>query len=144
MGDLKIYDGSEVSLVFAAIPIVSGYAEDEFCTIEFMEEAFKLVVGADGEVTRSKTNNRTAKIQFKLMQTSSANIALSALLNADIYTAGGASVAPVLVKDRQGTSLYSGAKAWLVKHPDASFSKTAKERVWEIQVADLAAITGGN
>jgi Protein of unknown function (DUF3277) len=144
MGDLKIYDASEVSLIFAGIPISSGYAEGEFCKVERKEEGFSSVVGTDGEVTRSKTNNRMAKVTIRLMQSSSANAALTAIHNADLYTSNGAGVAPILIKDRQGTSLHSGAKAWIVKSPDASYDKTAKEREWEFEVADMFIFSGGN
>lgn len=144
MGDLKVYDASEVDIIFAGIPIKSGFAEGEFCRVERMEEGFIEVVGTDGEVTRSKTNNRMGKVTVRLMQSSSSNAALSAIHNADLYTPGGSGIGPILVKDKQGTSLHSGAKAWIVKHPDSSYDKSAKEREWEIHVADMFSNVGGN
>lgn len=140
----KVYDSKEVTIVFAGIPIDGGYGEDEFCSIEQNEEDFVIVVGTDGEVTRSKTNNQSAKVMITLMQSATVNAALSALNNLDKAAGNGAGVGPILIKDRQGTSLYTGAKAWIAKPPDAKFAKKAGPRVWELHVAALKRLDGGN
>lgn len=144
MADMKVYDSSEISLVLGLISISEGLAEDAFVTIAFAENAFVTKVGADGTVTRSKTRNKSATITITLDQASAHNAELSAVYNLDVNAPNGAGVMPILIKDRQGTSLYIGAKAWISKHPDVTFGKNSTDRVWEISVASLEAITGGN
>lgn len=141
---MKVYDSDQVSLVFMGIPIDSGYAEGSFLTIEQSEQDFEVKVGTDGEVTRSKTNNRHATIKVKLMQTSSGNTALSALNNLDVATPGGAGVGPMLIRDRQGTSLYTAGKCWIAKPPDVDFDRSATSREWTLECANLIRFDGSN
>jgi hypothetical protein len=140
----KVFDADQVSLVFMGITIDSGYADGEFVTIEQTEQDFTVVVGTDGEVTRSKTNNRHATIKVKLMQTSSGNATLSALNNLDVATPGGAGVGPMMIRDRQGTSVYTASKCWIAKPPDVSMDRTATPREWTLECANLVRFDGGN
>lgn len=141
---LKIYDSKAVSMIFAGILVDGGYDEDEFLTIEQSENDFVTVIGADGEVTRSKTNNGHAVIKVKLMQSSGANPALSALNNLDKLAGNGAGVGPMLIRDQQGTSIYTAAKCWIAKPPDVAFGKTAKPREWTFECENLIRLDGGN
>lgn len=140
----KIYDSNRVTLSFMGIPISAGYAEDEFLTITQTSPDFVKVVGTDGEVTRSKTNDHSATIEVKLMQSSDGNVALSVLNNIDKLAPNGAGTGPMLIKDLQGTSLYSAAICWIAKPPDVSFGKSAKERVWTLECGNLVRLDGGN
>lgn len=141
---LKIYDANEVTIVIAGIPIDGGFADGEFLRIEQDSDDFTDVVGTDGEVTRSKTNDRRATVSLILMQSSSGNAVLSALNLLDKKTGGGAGVGPFLVRDKQGTSLYSASKCWIAKPPNVSFGREAGPREWKIRVADLERLDGGN
>lgn len=140
----KIYDADQVSMVFMGVPISSGFADGEFLRIEQVSEDFTAKVGTDGETTRSKTKNRNAKITLRLMQSSDGNAALSAINNIDILGSNGAGVGPMLVRDRQGTSLYGASKCWIEKPPDVSFDREATEREWTLHCADLTRLDGGN
>jgi len=141
-----IYDSTEVTVVAMGIPIdaIGGYGEDEFVKVEWDEEGFKKKTGTDGHVTRSKTNNRGAKITLTLMQSSKANLALSALYNLDKKAKNGAGVGPFLMVDRQGLTVYAASKCWIAKCPDPSMGKLASERVWQLECADLEGVDGGN
>lgn len=140
----KIYDSKAVSMVFMGILIEGGYAEDEFLTIEQDSDDFEDVVGCDGEVTRSKTNDGRATVFVKLMQSATINAALSALNNIDKTAGNGAGVGPMLIRDTQGNALYTAEKCWIAKPPDVSFGKTAKERAWKFRCAKLIRVDGGN
>ena len=140
----KVYDADQIAMVFMGLPISSGYADGEFLTIEQEAQDFETKVGTDGEVTRSKTNNRHAVIKVKLMQSSDGNTLLTALNNLDIATSGGAGVGPMLIKDLQGTSLYSASKCWIAKPPDVSFDRTATSREWTLECANLVRLDGAN
>ncbi len=144
MSGAKVYDADQVTLVFMGIPIDSGFNDGEFCTIEQSAQDFDVVVGTDGEVTRSKTGNRHAVIKVKLLQTSSGNGALSALNNLDVLTPGGAGIGPMLIRDRQGTSLYTASKSWIAKPPDVAFDRTATAREWTLECANLVRFDGGS
>lgn len=140
----KVYDADQVVMVFMGLPISSGYADGEFLTIEQEAQDFDSKVGTDGEVTRSKTNNRHAIIKVKLMQSSDGNALLSALNNLDVATSGGAGVGPMLIKDLQGTALFSASKCWIAKPPDVSFDRTATSREWTLECSNLVRLDGGN
>jgi hypothetical protein len=144
MGDFHVYDPNEVSIVVCGIPITGGFAEDTFIEISQDSNDFDDVVGADGDVTRSKTNDRRATITLTLMQSSEANALLSALSNIDRKQSNGAGVGPLMIKDNQGTALFAGEKSWIAKPPDAAFAKKAGPRAWTIRVADLERFDGGN
>lgn len=144
MSDFHVYDPNEVSILVCGIPIEGGFADGSFVEIAYTSDAFVTVVGADGDVTRSKTNDKRATITITLMQSSNSNQLLSALANLDQRAGNGAGVGPLLIKDNQGLSLYSGEHSWIAKQPDAVFDKTAGPRAWKIECAALEALTGGN
>lgn len=141
---MKFYDSDQITIIIAGILINKGYADGEFLSVVNNSDAFTTVTGTDGEKTRSKSNDNGAIVTLKLMQTAEANAALSVLHNLDKLTSGGAGVGPLLILDRSGTTLFEAESCWIVKRPDASFDRTAKEREWKIEVADLVAFDGGN
>lgn len=143
-GDVKIYDANEVSLVVAGLIIDSGYADGEFVKFEQDSDDFSDVVGTDGEVTRSKTNDRRFTATVTLMQTSDGNSKLTALNNLDRNASNGAGVGPFLLKDRSGTALYAASKCWVAKPPDAGFGKEASSREWKIRGVYDKRIDGGS
>lgn len=140
---MKNYDPTEVSVSFAGV-VIQGYADGEFIRVEGASDDFSDVVGTDGEVSRSKTSDRRATVTFILMQTSSTNALLSAISNADRDAPGGAGVGALFIRDRQGTSLYRAAEAWIIKPPNASFDRTPTSREWAIRCAKLQRADGGN
>lgn len=143
-GKFHILDCNEHSIALAGVPIEGGFAEDTFLEIEYLSPAFVTVVGADGDVTRSKTNDRRAKIRLTLMQTSPENAKLSAMHNLDLKASNGAGVGPCLIKDNQGLSVYAGEKSWIAAPPNPVQAKTGQARVWEFECAHLEGFEGGN
>jgi hypothetical protein len=77
------------------------------------------------------------------MQSSASNATLSALLNRDSRGANGAGVGAFLVKDLNGTTLFSAAAAWVKGFPEQEFGKSVGSRSWEIECATLEGIMGG-
>lgn len=142
-GDLKIYDADQVNISLAGIPL-SGYADGEFLRIERESNAFDDVVGTDGEVTRSKTNDDRATATVRLMQSSGSNDLLSVLYNSDKNTPGGVGVGPFLARDAQGRAIFTAEKAWIAKAPNVVFDRTATEREWVIRMATIIEFHGGN
>jgi len=142
--DTKVYDADQVSLIIVNIPIDSGYADGEFVRIEQDTDDFGDMVGTDGEVTRYKTNDRRATVTVILAQSSSGNAVLSALNNLDRSQPGGAGIGTLLIRDKQGTAIYTADKCWIAKPPDVSFAREPGPREWKIRVANLRRLDGGN
>jgi hypothetical protein len=139
----KVYDADQVSVNIAGIPVTGGYADGEFLRIEFEGDAFTDVAGTDGEVTRSKTNDRRATATLSLMQTADANNLLAGLAELDRNSPNGAGVGAFLVRDRQGTAIYEASECWIQKTPDATFDREATPREWVVRIASLIDFTGG-
>lgn len=140
---VKNYDPKGIALVFAGIPI-TGYAKGTFVSIAYNEDAFVLSIGADGEGTRAKTNNKSATIEFTLTQSSPSNDLLSAIHNLDQMSPGGDGIGPFFLKDLFGTSLAIAETAWVRKMPDAGYGPETGERVWTLETDSLLENVGGN
>ncbi len=78
------------------------------------------------------------------MKTSNGNDILSAIHNGDMAIAGGAGVAPILVRDRQGTQLFTSPEAWITKIPDVSYGKETNTVQWVFGVHNPINFVGGN
>jgi hypothetical protein len=136
----KTYDPKKIHFSFAG-SILTGYAPDTFLEVERDEDAYTKQVGATGEVVRSRNNNRGGKITLTLMADSASNDILSAIAAAD--EVGNAGVAPVLGEDANGTTLFSGANAWIQKMPKVERGKEAGTVQWAFDVAELKIFAGG-
>lgn len=139
----RIYDSKKVAVSLAGLPL-GGYADGNFLEITFDSDQFVDVIGTDGEVSRSKANDLRATATIRFMQTSPSNDLLSALLQSDLNSDGGAGIGAFMVTDVQGTTLLLGENAWVVKWPDQNFGREAQERAWTIKVDKLNAFVGGN
>jgi len=138
----RIYDANEVQISFAGVP-VTGFADGDFLTITHASDAFASVVGTDGNVARSRTSDRRADIEIRLMSTSPTNALLSAIATVDQNTPGGAGVGAFLCADLNGTSLYAAGNTWIKRKPDITYGREANERVWVFECDDLRDFTGG-
>lgn len=141
--EFKVYDLSEVSVIFAGLPIDSGLGEGNI-TVEQLSPDFTTKEGNDGSVTRSKTGKRLTRVTIPLLQTSSGNAILSTLNNIDRLAANGAAVGPFLMRDRQGLSLIAGPHAWIEGPPKVEYGAEATDRPWVIMIADPERFDGGN
>ena len=144
MSNTYVYDANQVAVSFFGIPIDSGYDEDEFLTIVQNEDDFSEIVGADGSAIICATNNRTATIQLKLLQSSSGNDKLSAIRLIQISQQNGTGMGPFLVKDMLGTSIFTALHTYIKKPPDVAYARAGKARVWTMGCTDLIRFTGGN
>jgi hypothetical protein len=145
IGGFKRYDAAQVSLSFMLLNIDSGFADGEFLTIEQEAPDYETVVGTDGEVARSRTNNRHAMIKVKLMQTSSGNSLFTAMSNGGLLARNGADVGPMMIRDRiSGACTFTATKCWIAKPPDVSFDSKVTIRVWELECADLYRVDAGS
>lgn len=135
MSTTRIYDAEQVTVSFAGADLTDGLADGEFLKITNDTDAFLDVVGTDGSVTRSKSNDGRSTIELKLMQTSPGQDILTAAINTDKLATNGAGIGAFLVRDPNGRQNYLAAEAWIAKEPDVAFDRTATERVWKFRVA---------
>ncbi len=142
MGLTKVYDSASVICTFDGI-LLTGFAPGSRVKVTF-PDAFTKQVGSDGEVARSRSNDNTASVTFTLMQTSFSNDALSALHNVDKNIPFGAGIGPLMIKDLNGSSLFSAPQAWITKNSDSEYAQEVGSREWTIDTGDMVALVGGN
>lgn len=94
---------------------------------------------AEGGGTRSISNNKSAKITFKLTQASDSNRLMEQLF----LLADRENVGAFELRDINGALVYSAARAWPQKEPDREYSATAGEREWVLETDELTAETVG-
>lgn len=133
---LKTYDSKLVSVIVGTKPL-SGFADGSFVNASRDADDWAKSVGADGETTRSKSNNKAGKIVITLKQSSDSNDYLSGL-------AVSGAVVPVLVRDASGRTVIGSESGWVLKPADAEFGKEAGDREWTIDCADLNMFVAGN
>jgi len=136
----KNYSIDTVSVSFNGALIKSGLK-----TVHVAQEvdAFEYKVGAGGEVARIRRVDYRAKVTVTLMGTSSANLVLSAMHEADVRTPNGTGVGVLYVQ--QGLDLFVAEKAWIAKAPDREYGlDDIGDCVWVFQCADLKRVDGGN
>lgn len=138
----KHYDPDQVQTLFSGIPL-EGFAEDAMIDIEWDVEAFKMKRGVDGTVTRSKVLGRTATITIHLMQSSRSNAVLSGIHTQDLLSPGGAGVAPLMIRDGNGASLFVTDEAWIVSFPSIAYGGEAGPRDWKIVAVNPKVIEAG-
>ena len=138
---VRTYDAKEVVLTLDGIPIL-GYADGTFISLEREEETYTKVVGADGVVSRAKTNNRSGTLTLTLKQTSPSNEDLSDFLKQDELSNNG--VFSVLIKDSiSGTRLFSST-GWVQGLPTIEYAKEISDREWAIDLANIEFDISGN
>lgn len=138
---VKTYDPKQVQISIGG-NIISGFADGEFINVERDENMFTKVSGADGEVSRAKSNNKMGTMTLTLMGTSASNDILSAFAIADELTNSG--VVPIFIKDSLGTSILFAAEGWVRKMPAYTASKEITDRAWVFDLAAVETFIGGN
>jgi hypothetical protein len=138
---MKTLDPKQIVIIFGA-DIIQGYADGSFVTVDRNEDSWNLSVGADGEGTRTKSNNKSGQITLTLAQSSQSNQILSQAALADELDNAG--LRPILIKDNLGTSLYSAELAYVKKPAASEFSNESTNREWIIETDNLQMFIGGN
>lgn len=141
MSQVRTYDPALVTITFGNFDL-GGFADGTFITVTRNNDIFSLTVGADGEGTRTKSNDRSGRFELVLQQSSPSNDILSEIAVQDEQSNGG--VRPMQVKDNNGTSLSSGESVWIVKRPDSPFGKETDNRTWTFETNCLDHFVGGN
>jgi len=140
MADMKNYDPALITVTFKGV-IFQGFADGTFVQVARDEDSFSKSKGAGGSTVRVRNRNRNGSITVTLQAESPTNDLLSAIMLADEST--GLGVGSVQVKNQNGTTLCSSAKAWLVKPADTEYATDASSREWKIDCHELKMLVGG-
>lgn len=138
---VKTYDPGEVQVIVGTRRL-RGLDPDTFVETERDEQAFTKQVGADGEVTRSRTRNRAGQIRITLQQASEDNAYLQGIANQDENS--GTGIVPVKVIDKSGNYVALAPEAWIQKTPVKAFGRDAGNRQWVFDCGTLDESGGGN
>lgn len=137
---LRTYDPKQVSLIYGG-QIVTGFAEGSFITVERNEDSANIQVGAQGDTTRTVSNNKSGRITVVLQQTSPSNAVFDAQRIA--MELSGAGVASLLGKDNGSGDKWAGAKTWPVKPPPMGYAAETSNREWILETDDLQMTIAG-
>ncbi|GHV79125.1 hypothetical protein AGMMS49944_09160 [Spirochaetia bacterium] len=129
------YDPKKVIITYGGVPI-GGYADGTFIQVDAAEAYFAKKVGADGEVTRSMSNNNTHSVAITLQQSSLSNQHLSTCKNLDKLT--GLGMLPLSITDLNGGTLFFWPQAWVVQDPPWGFAKENTDRAWGFETGQIA------
>lgn len=138
---VRTYDPKQVIVTIGGVPM-SGFSDGTFLEIDRNEPTWNMVVGADGLVTRGKTNNFSGTLTLTLKQSSPSNDVLSGFMAID--EASNAGVFPVLVKDLAGNSIYFAGQAWVTQYANSTFAKDITDRQWVLALAEADIFVGSN
>jgi hypothetical protein len=138
---VRTYNADDVNISFRGNTI-TGFGPDTFVKIERNSDSFALVIGSAGEGARSKTNDRSGKVTFTLLQTSPSNDILSASLAEDEQVGTGQGA--LLVKDLSGSSEYEAQNAWVTKYAGAEYGRAVGTREWTLETDRIEMTVGGN
>lgn len=120
-----------------------GFAEgDDAISVEPDQSEWELTVGAGGEATRSKNNNKSGTIKLKLQSTSDFNDVLNGFLQADRLKSSG--TFPFMLKDRMGRELFSAESMWVEKAPPSTHGAKVGSREWTLRTDELLSNYGGS
>lgn len=138
---VRTYDPKLVLVIVGGVPL-SGFADGTFVAVERTSDTFSKVSGADGVLSRAKTNDRSGTLTLTLAQTSPANDVLTGFAVADELTNEG--VVPVSITDLSGRTAIVSGFGWVKKPAKAEFGKEISNREWALDLADLNMANGGN
>ena len=138
---MKTYDPKKIIIIFG-VRRLTGMSEDSIVSIKPNGEGLQTYVGADGDVARSLDPDATYEVTVSLNTTSNSNDYLSNMYNYDRETGNG--IAPLLIKDLAGTTLFSAPEAWVSNMPEAGRGLTVDKQEWVFRTGQVEdAIIGG-
>ena len=138
--NVTTYDPKKVIVTFGGMPI-SGFAAGTFINVTPSADRFTKVVGADGEVSRSKSADNTHEITITLLQSSLSNQYLSGIETLDKISSRG--ILPLTITDLNGLTIKFWPEAWISADPDLGYAAEQTDREWTFQTGQIAASNKG-
>lgn len=141
---MRIWSANDHTFVFALVPIETGRGEDEFLSWEQLAPDITSKAGSDGEVTICENKDKRTKLVLTLMQSSKGNDTLSAIRLASTKLGIASAVAPLAVKDLNGTTTIVSVEAYILGPPKQARKKEVDVLQWEFELANPERFDGGN
>lgn len=141
--DLHTYDPLQIVVVFAGNHL-QGYADSSFVKVERSEDTWSDQVGADGQVTRVRSRNKTGNVTLTLVAASATNQILAGIIAAAENSTAPIDVGTLSIRDLNGLDLHTAEKAWLKRPANAEYAKDAGTREWMFRCAELITNSGGS
>lgn len=126
---VRTYSPQQVVVLVSGVPM-SGFADGTFVEIAPSSDLSSMQVGADGEVARSISSNKTCTVTITLQQTSPSNDVLSGMIEIDSLTGG--VLFPISVLDLRGRTVFLASQCWINKRPTLTFGQEVSDRSWEL------------
>lgn len=130
---IKTYSPGDVTLSVGG-NLIAGYADGTFIVMEREVDAMTKVVGADGEVSRTRSANFSGMVTLTLKQTADSNRVLGSYLLLD--EGDGSGTFDVMLMDNLGNKMFA-AEGWCRKGPNEEFSSEQTNREWVIDLARI-------
>lgn len=137
---LRTYDPRNVLASLGEVSL-TGFADGTYIVVERTSEAFTKIVGAGGDVVRTRNRDRSGTVTVTLLASAPENDLLAGIAAEDELT--GTGVRAMLVKELNGTTLASAQNAWIRKVPTVEYAKEHGTREWVIDVENLDLFVGG-
>jgi len=134
------YDPKQVAVIVGGVPL-QGFADGDMVSIEFSEDSWEHLAGADGEEMRVRKNDSRAEMTVTLLQSSESNTWLASLQLAD--EASNSAAFPVLFKDNNGKTLLASESAWIKKTPTITRGKGPQSVEWVLALSQARGFVGG-
>jgi len=141
MAELHTYDPQQIKVIFKGVEI-KGFKKGSFVKVTRSTPTWSKQVGADGEVTRVRSRDKTGTIEVTLVAASPSNQQLADIMKSDELNGDGIGTASV--RDLNGLDKHTSEKAWLITPPDAEYAEDAGERVWKLDCTELDTYSGGS
>lgn len=129
----KTYNSSQVIVTIDGIPI-EGMADGDFFGISQNSPRHTYKVGADGDVTRSRSADRTARATITVMQGSNGSVILDGYKKKG--DAGDDDTFTLDVIDVESGGTVSSGEAWIAEEPDWTRGLEAGTEAWILDMAE--------
>lgn len=138
---LASYASEDVSSLLGGV-LLTGGADGTFVSAKRRSDVVTLEVGSDGSPAVYVSPDKSGTIELTFLQTSPANDILSAeLASIELTKRPGK---PLIIKDKNGTTVISCDRAWPMNYPETVFSKGIEARKWTLETGRMIVVVGGN
>lgn len=131
----RTYNPKAVKMSYLGVPIEDGLNDGDFVSVEAQTPAWESVAGADGTVSRARTNDDRVSITLTLLQNSAANAFLNTQFLLDTESENGAGVGPFYMKDMVTGDTVLVPEAWIANRGAIVRGKGTSTIEWTIEGA---------
>ena len=126
---MTTYDPKKVSVALGS-HIASGFADDNFISVEPIGDGVSVVQGCDGEIARSIDPSTMFTVKLVVLQNSATNTFLEGKRKQDKNNGSG--TFPITISDILGGQKFVAPIGWVTKSATFSRGKAQGTREWEI------------